>query len=379
MARRRLEAAIQAGQCIAKGKDYPEKFTRISIDHEIQLEKEVDGVYSLQYSFDGRFLALGCGNGTIRLYETATGQKLPDVRKSRYGGYPIMVLRFHPKNPSVIYAGTSEGQVLSCDISDFVNDGQVDYTSIDSDKDERWTEIIREQKHKDRRSTDKNEINCMDFDYTYTQYATAGKDLSIRIYDSTTNQLVREYTGYDNTKDPTNLKTAGAAGRVFALKFHPEFDDIFVTGGWDKQIKIWDSRSSDGVKRSIHGPHICGDAVDIKGYEILTGSYTSTDALQIWNYSTDYSHLNKDNKPKVVNFPCGSTGQMIYAAQFCDNDVVLAGGSGTHSAQAINSKTDEVLGEIKFDKAVQAIDTVFGGRMFAVGDGGRSLKMCSLK
>lgn len=53
-----------------------------------------------------------------------------------------MVLRFHPKNPNLIYAGTSEGQVLSCDISDFAHDGIVDF-DVDSDKDERWTEIIR--------------------------------------------------------------------------------------------------------------------------------------------------------------------------------------------------------------------------------------------
>lgn len=78
----------------------------------------------------------------FQLYDTATGKKLPDIRKSRYGGYPIMVLRFHPKNPNIIYAGTSEGQVLSCDISDFVHDGQ-DHDHIESDKDERWTEIIR--------------------------------------------------------------------------------------------------------------------------------------------------------------------------------------------------------------------------------------------
>ena len=79
----------------------------------------------------------------FQLYETATGRKLPDVRKSRYGGFPIMVLRFHPKNPSIIYAGTSEGQVLSCDVSEFVNDGPHDKHALESCKDERWTEIIR--------------------------------------------------------------------------------------------------------------------------------------------------------------------------------------------------------------------------------------------
>ena len=35
----------------------------------------------------------------------------------------------------------------------------------------------------------KNEVNCLDFDYTYGRYATAGKDLSVRIYDASTNQV----------------------------------------------------------------------------------------------------------------------------------------------------------------------------------------------
>ena len=53
-----------------------------------------------------------------------------------------MVLRFHPKIPGLIYAGTSEGQVLSCDITDFVKDGISSYDNIESDKDERWTELF---------------------------------------------------------------------------------------------------------------------------------------------------------------------------------------------------------------------------------------------
>lgn len=373
MARRRLEAAIQAGQTIAQGKEYPEKFSRLCVDHEIMLDKSIGGVYSLQYSFDSKVLAVGCGNGTIMLYDSSTGKKIADVRKSRYGGYPIMVLRFHPKKPNIIYAGTSEGQVLSCDISDFVHDGVVDCSHIPSDKDERWTEIIREMK-----GLTKNEVNCMDFDYTCTRFATAGKDLSIRIYDAHTNQLDREYQGYDITRNPMDQENCPVSNRVFALKYHPLYDDIFITGGWDRQLKIWDSRSNDGVKRTIHGPHICGDALDLDGYKILTGSWMGREALQIWNYSTDYT-TDKKSKPKNINFPAGEAGPFLYAARLCDNDVVIAGGSGTNSAMAINSETDEVLGEVKFKHPVQAIDVTAGGRMFAVGDSIEKFVMGSLK
>ena len=55
-----------------------------------------------------------------------------------------MTLRFHPKKPGVMYAGTSEGQVLSCDVSEFVGEGDHDHKqTLESCKDERWTEIIR--------------------------------------------------------------------------------------------------------------------------------------------------------------------------------------------------------------------------------------------
>lgn len=78
-----------------------------------------------------------------------------------------------------------------------------------------------------------------------------------------------------------------------------------------------------------------------QGYKILTGSYVGKDALQIWNYSTDYS-TDRKNKPQVVDFPAGDKGPFLYAAQFCDNNVVVAGGSGTNSAMAINTETNAV-------------------------------------
>lgn len=366
MARRKLEEALFAGEMMSKD-------LKVVVEHDIQLEPEMGGVYSLQYSFDGEYLAVGCGSGTIRLYRTKDGKAMPDIRKTRYGGFPIMVLKFHPRNPQIIYAGTSEGQVLSCNISDFYEKSQ-QAGDIESCKDERWKEIIQETKN-----GAKNEINCLDFDFTKTRFATAGKDLSIRIYDAIDNQLVSEYTGYDNTKSPTDQQFSGCSARVFALRFHPLYDDIFITGGWDRQLKIWDARSNDGVKRTIHGPHICGDALDIKDYKILTGSFVDKHALQIWDYSGDYSPGSK-LKPKEVFFPVGpEKEQRLYAAQFGEHDIVIAGGSGSKSAAAIHSETDEVIGEVKFEKGVQALDTYMGGRLFAVGDGGHGLKMCRLK
>ena len=72
-----------------------------------------------------------------------------------------------------------------------------------------------------------------------------------------------------------------------------------------------------------------------QGNEILTGSWTQSDALQLWNFS-------EGELIKNIPFNEGEKGAYLYAAQFCENDVVLAGGSGTKSVQAINIKTSQV-------------------------------------
>jgi hypothetical protein len=50
-------------------------------------------------------------------------------------------------------------------------------------------------------------------------------------------QLDRLYGGYDNTQNPSEI--AACAMRVFSLKYHPEKDNIFVTGGLSSFMEIF--------------------------------------------------------------------------------------------------------------------------------------------
>jgi len=45
-------------------------------------------------------------------------------------------------------------------------------------------------------------------------------------------------------------------------------------------MQIYDIREK-GPVGSIYGPHVCGDAIDVRfdGYTVLTGSYRQDDAL----------------------------------------------------------------------------------------------------
>ena len=51
---------------------------------------------------------------------------------------------------------------------------------------------------------------------------------------------------------------------------------VMLSGGWDKTVQVWDQRAGPLAVRSLYGPFICGDALDLKGDRILTGDVTCT-------------------------------------------------------------------------------------------------------
>lgn len=86
----------------------------------------------------------------------------------------------------------------------------------------------------------------------------------------------------------------GHSNRIFALKFSSEDDNVLLSAGWDNTVlvtlqpgapalttpQIWDMRADTPV-RSIFGPHVCGDAIDMSGNVVLTGSYRPEKQLQV--------------------------------------------------------------------------------------------------
>ncbi|KAM6440347.1 uncharacterized protein PHA67_022569 isoform 3-T3 [Liasis olivaceus] len=160
---------------------------------------------------------------------------------------------------------------------------------------------------------------------------------------------------------------SGHSRRIFALRFHPTELHLFLTGGWDNSVKasagpprrpppgpapprpaaararprlaacslcqVWDKRVPKGAQSVINGPHICGPGIDVQGERVLTASWVPRDALQLWD-------LRMSRLWQNVPFPGNPTqGEFLYSAQFCTEDVVVAGGSGTSGAGIIHAGT----------------------------------------
>ncbi|XP_059495620.1 WD repeat-containing protein wdr-5.2-like [Stegostoma tigrinum] len=225
----------------------------------------------------------------------------------------------------------------------------------------------------DGRGEEDNEIHALDFCCDASVYATAGKDRQIRLYDSRTSQIAKVFEAPDFKSNENLTLTSGHSRRIFALRFHPDERHIFLTGGWDNSVKIWDKRMEKEARRFLNGPHICGRGIDVRGNWILTGAWVAHNALKLW----DYRSLRQE---KTIPFPVGKgESEFLYTAQFCNSEVVISGGSGTHSAHAINYKTDQDLGEVALGRnTVQAVDSALDGQLIAVAGVNGNLHLATL-
>ena len=183
-----------------------------------------------------------------------------------------------------------------------------------------------------------NQVFALDYRPDGGEFATGGKDMTVRIYDEATKTRTLELKsglGYGPTV------TAGHSNRIFSVKFHPEDENLLLSGGWDNTIQVWDKRAGHSV-RSIFGPHLCGDSLDVCVDEagrssVLTGAWRPDSPLEIWDL--DSAKLVESVEWKESLLAEGSC--LLYAAQFsklAGHRYIAAGGSGANEARVFDRK-----------------------------------------
>lgn len=346
MARRRLQAAVALGKeidlsnwvaTLKNGEDV--EYTGLGDVKPTEFPiMDQWGIYSLQFSHDGKNLAVGFGNGGIMCVDTETREITEVTLGHRREGLAVMALYHHPTKQNLLLTAGASGDIK---VWDTLNTSSYEPLQV----------IIED-----------NEINALDFCLDGLVFGTVGSDRDIRLYDGKSLVLLKQLEGPDySTTDDTSIYS-GHTKRIFALKFHPEDNNLFITAGWDDCLKIWDKRMAKHCKKYIAGPHICGPALDIFGDQVITGSWRAKESLQLWDLRWETSLI------KNIPYPHDEQqeGEFLYCAQFASKDVVIAGGSGTNSACAISTQTDQVLGTVTSDKPFMALDIYQKNGNFAV-------------
>lgn len=326
---------------------------------KVTISDNTSEVFCLRFSPDGKFLAAGCGDGAIRVFNAQNGTLAYNLQGGSNVALPTTCIRYRPLNPSI----RTKNVFISSNAA-----GAVQHWHMTSGK--CLHSIIDEE----------NQVYALDYNEEGSKFVTAGKDTALRVYDEATKSVIVTMKGGMGFSSAT---TPGHSNRVFSTKFVPKDDNTIVSGGWDNTVQIWDVRVGHAV-RSIYGPHICGDSLDVVGNEIVTGSWRSSNQLEVWDLGTG---TKKSTIPWNISSAFSSIpGQpacMLYAAQFSKEGsgrYIAAGGSGVNEAKVFDhANGDVVVGTITgLSRGVFAIDFSPENDKVAIAGGDSTIRILSI-
>ena len=331
-----------------------------SLQPRVTISSMTSEVFCVRFSPDGKFLAAGCGDGAIRVFNVLNGNLAYNLQSGSNVALPTTALRFRPvtattRTKNVFLAANAAGAV------------------------QHWHMTSGKCLHS--LEGDENQVYALDYNSEGTHFVTAGKDTKVRVYDEATKSILATLDGgmgYSTKSSP------GHSNRIFSAKFVPRDDNVIATGGWDNTVQVWDVRVGTAV-RSLFGPHICGDSLDVAGSEILTGSWRPEKQLEIW----DFGGMGKvaDIPWRGASSEQGQPSCMLYAAQFSKEGAasgtarfVAAGGSGLNEAKVFDHhNANAVVGTITgLARGIFTLDFSPDGQKIAVAGGDCSIRILDI-
>lgn len=149
---------------------------------------------------------------------------------------------------------------------------------------------------------------------------------------------------------------SGHTNRVFSVRFSDESPHTLLSGGWDKCVHVWDTRTGRS-QRTLFGANVCGDGVDVRNGVVVTAACRPEDPLQLWDLGTG-------KVIRSVKWPVSKVGGglpcNLYSAVFSGDDAgrfLAAGGAVANEARLF----ERARGDAHVGTAAG-----FGGPVFAV-------------
>ena len=312
-------------------------------------------VFAVRFSPDSRHLAAGGGDGSIGIFNTHDGRLVHNVAGGSSTSTPTTCIRFRPnttefREKNVFLTANSSGLV------------------------QHWQ--LSTNKCLDTFSDHAEQVFALDYNDMGSQFVTAGKDGKIRIYDEATKSKIMSLEG--GLLGDYGREAPGHSNRVFSVKFTHD-EHVILSGGWDNTVQIWDTREGCSV-RSLHGPHICGDALDLKRGEILTGSWRAQNQLELWDFG---SGERITDIPWNGGQPQEGKACMLYASQFSKDSMgrfIVAGGSGANEAKVFDHMAGNAeVGVVKgLKEGVFSVDFSPDGEMVAIASEDSSIQIMKI-
>ncbi|CAD8172100.1 unnamed protein product [Paramecium pentaurelia] len=304
-------------------------------------------IFCLRFDFEDQLIAAGCSDGTVKVFNIVSGKLAFNLQGSSEGASPTTAIRWRRdvanKAKSVFLSANSDGSLMM------------------------WQAQTGKQLF--RTVEQGNQLLALDIRSDGDQFATAGKDFKIRVYDDEKKEII-------HTFDKADYNQPGHQNRIFALKYLEETPNILLSGGWDGNLLIWDLRDHKSIG-TIYGPNLSGDSLDFRNGQILTGSYRTNNQLQLWDFGTRQliQEIQWDKNNNNSDF-------YVYSCQFSkiNGDTILAGSSGKQELKLFDINNQyQTCGYIQdLQEGVYCVDYGNKSNKFAFGGGEGVVYICSL-
>jgi WD40 repeat protein/tetratricopeptide (TPR) repeat protein len=263
--------------------------------------------YVLSVSFsptDGKILASGSSDKTIKLWNLETGENI-----LTRGGHERQVnsVSFHPTNSKILASGSSDNTIKLWNL-------------------ETGKEIRTLKGHT-------NYVNSVSFHPTNSKILASGSsDNTIKLWNPETGK-VRTLGGHnsqvnsDNLNNP-NVQTQEKRSEVNSISFSPDGKTL-ASGGSDNTIKLWNVETGENILTlKGHEQEVNSVSFSPNGEILASGSWDNT--IKLWSLETGENILTLKEHEREVN-----------SVSFSPNGEILASGSNDKIIKLWNSETSK--------------------------------------
>ncbi|OHT12555.1 hypothetical protein TRFO_03553 [Tritrichomonas foetus] len=291
---------------------------------------------AVSYNYDGTQIAFSNQPGKIQVVSSYDGSLKHQIEQTKTN-YPVTGIRFHPSN---------EKMVLSTH-----RDGYIFFTNASTGENKCTTRHLG------------SNLLAMNMDVYGETFAIACADGSLRVYD---------FESFQRTKALVKMITRSATTQVcyiYDIVFYPDDSNIILAAGWNEKVLFWDIRSGN-PERSIIGPHIRGQGLDIYNDTIVTASAKDKRQIEFWDFGTakKITDINIEQTPGHI---CSGT-----CLKVASNGLnAVAGTNGSNLGVAVEMQNQKIFGQSKsLDHPVSSVGVSPFGSSFLVGtDNGEAL------
>ena len=330
-----------------------------------RLEKHNGFVVSISFSPDGKTLASGSWDNTIKIWDRETGK---EIRTLHGHDDAVYSLSFSP-----------DGKTLASSSAD----NTIKFWNVDTGKEIRTL------------TGHTNYIFTVSFSPDGKTLASSSADKTIKLWNVDTGKEIRTFTGHTNF--------------VMNVTFSPDGKTL-ASSGWDKTIKLWNVDTGKEIRTLTgHTNFVYALSFSPNSKTLASGSNDKT--IKLWNVDTGnkirtlYGHDyyvfslsfspdgqtlasgSADNTIKLWNLKTGKEARTLYghddsvrSVSFSSDGKTLASGSWDNSIKLWNIEASKTIHSLQgHDNAVYSTSFSPDGKTLASGSLDRTIKVWNLE